>query len=64
MILNWERVAAGAVSGLLAAVWVDVDAWKKAPLAEPFDWKLAIRRWVAGAFAGALAAAGFGQVGA
>ena len=53
-----KKLVAGALSGLLAAVVVDVNAWSKASGA--FDWGLALKRWVAGAVSGATAALGVG----
>ena len=58
-MINWKNVIGGAVSGFLAAVLVDVDAWRKSSGA--FDWGLALKRWVSGAIAGALAGAGIGS---
>lgn len=46
----------GAIAGAVSAAVVDINAWAKS--STPFDWKLAIKRWVAGAMTGATAAAG------
>lgn len=65
--MNWQKVAAGAASGLIAALMVDLDAWKrwqKDNAAEPtldfsFDFGLAAKRWLYGAASGAAAAIGW-----
>lgn len=62
-MFDLKKIFAGAVSGLVAAVVVDVHAWSKAPKGEAFDWALAVKRWVAGAISGATAALGIGSVG-
>lgn len=51
-----KKLIAGAISGFLAAAVVDVQAWSKSK--EPFDWGLALKRWVAGAISGATGAFG------
>jgi hypothetical protein len=51
-----KKLIAGAASGFLAAFVVDINAWSKSK--EPFDWQLAVKRWVAGAIAGASGAFG------
>jgi hypothetical protein len=59
-----EKALYGAISGLLAAVLVDLDAWKGSGR---FDWQVAVPRWIAGAIAGSAASLGFNpavQVGA
>ena len=56
MNLELKKIVAGAVSGLVAALVVDVNAWSKTD--EKFDWLLAFKRWVAGAVTGALATLG------
>lgn len=53
--MNYKMIIAGAVAGLLTAIGVDVDAWAKSE--GPFEWKLAVKRWVAGLVAGAAAGA-------
>jgi hypothetical protein len=58
--MNYKLLLAGAISGCAAALVVDINAWSKSK--KPFDWGLAIRRWIAGAVSGAAAAAGFGVV--
>ena len=55
-----KKLIAGAVSGLLAAVVVDVHAWAKS--SEAFNWGLAVKRWVAGAVSGATGALGMGAI--
>jgi hypothetical protein len=57
-MLNSKAVIAGAVSGLIAAILVDVDAWRTGQGA--FNLKKAIPRWIGGAVAGAIAALGLG----
>lgn len=59
--MNWKMVLAGAIGGFLSAVAVDVNAWARSE-DERFDWGLAVKRWIAGAVAGA--AAGVGVAGA
>lgn len=56
--MNYKLIIAGAVSGLVSAILVDVHAWSKADPALPFDWGLAVKRWVGGAVSGALAGLG------
>lgn len=56
--MNWKTIVAGALGGFLSALAVDVHAWSKS--AEPFDWALALKRWVAGAVTGAASGAGIG----
>lgn len=58
MNLELNKIIAGAVSGLLAAVLVDVDAWRSHKGPDPFNWGLAFKRWLVGAISGALAGAG------
>ena len=55
-----KKIVAGALSGALAAVVIDVNAWSKSDA--PFDLKLAFKRWIAGAISGIVVALGFGQV--
>lgn len=45
-----RKVLSGAASGLVSAILIDIHAWSQTP--GPFDWPLALRRWVAGALAG------------
>jgi hypothetical protein len=59
--MDVKKVIAGAVSGFVAAALVDLNAWSKST-SGGFDWALAIKRWVAGAVSGALAALGMAQV--
>ena len=56
-----KKIVAGAVSGFVSAVLVDLDKWKQSAL-DVFDWKLAIKRYFMGAVTGAAAAAGFGNL--
>lgn len=51
---------AGATSGFLAALVVDLNAWSKSK--DPFDWALAVKRWLAGAVTGLLGGGGIGVV--
>lgn len=54
-------IVAGAISGILAAAVVDVHAfltWKRFQDVATYDWGTAVFRWVQGAVAGALTAAG------
>lgn len=62
--MDWQKVLAGAASGLIAAVAVDLDAWKKWQREHPnepfgFDFKVAVKRWLYGAASGAAAAIGW-----
>lgn len=61
-MIDYKKLIAGAVAGLLAAVTVDVNAWKSYPDDKPYNWGVAFKRWIAGAVTGALAALGLGQV--
>lgn len=54
-----KNIIVGAFSGLLSAIMVDLDKWKTSVDAQ-FDFKLAAKRWLAGAVSGAAAALGFG----
>jgi hypothetical protein len=56
--MNIRLIIAGAVSGLVSAILVDVHAWSKSDPALAFDWGLAVKRWVGGAVSGALAGLG------
>ena len=58
--MNIKLIVAGAVGGFLSAAVTDVWAWANAD--GDFNWGLAVKRWVAGALSGALAASGYGQV--
>lgn len=60
--MNYKLIIAGALGGLLAAIAVDVNAWAKSDPALPFDWGLAVKRWVAGAMSGAAGAFGLGAL--
>lgn len=61
--MNIKAILAGAVSGFVAALVTDLNAWSKStPKGEPnapFDFKLAFQRWVAGAMTGGMAAMGW-----
>ena len=56
-----KNIIVGAFSGLLSAIMVDLDKWKTSIDAQ-FDFKLAVKRWLAGAVSGALTGLGFGQL--
>ena len=58
--MNWKAIVAGAVSGFVSSVVIDLNAWSKSDGA--FNWLLAFKRWVAGAVSGATAAAGWSQI--
>jgi hypothetical protein len=63
--MNFQNVLAGAVAGFLAALIVDLNAWKHAieqGLGFEFDWKLALVRWVTGIISGALAGLGISNL--
>ena len=61
--MNFKVVIAGAVSGFVAALTIDINAWcKSTPKGTdnaPFDWSLALKRWIAGAMVGGTAAMGW-----
>ena len=48
--MNWKALVINMASGFFAAVIIDINAWSKAD--GPFSWKLAFKRWVAGAMTG------------
>lgn len=48
----WNQILANALSGFLAAVLVDVNAWKADPNGASFDFRVAIPRWLMGALSG------------
>jgi uncharacterized membrane protein YraQ (UPF0718 family) len=52
-----RKALGGAISGLVSAILIDIHAWSQTP--SPFDWSLAIRRWIAGSLAGFAAALGY-----
>lgn len=58
-----KKILAGAVSGLVAAVLVDLNAWTKAEKGAKFDVKLASKRWISGAVSGATASVGLSGFG-
>ena len=45
-----NQLIRGAVGGLVGAAVIDINAWSKTN--EPFDWGLAVKRWLAGAVTG------------
>lgn len=45
----------GAISGFVAAALIDIHAWSASADNTPFNWQLALKRWIGGAFAGATA---------
>ena len=61
--MNFKVVIAGAVSGFVAALTIDINAWcnttPKGKKNLPFDWRLAFKRWVAGGIMGGTAAMGW-----
>ncbi len=63
--MDWHKLLAGAVSGALGGLVVDVNAylsWAKLHDGTSYDWSIAGARVLQGAIAGALAAAGVGAV--
>ncbi len=62
-MFDLKKLAAGAVSGFMAAFVVDIMAWSKSPEGEVFSFKLAAKRWVAGAVSGVAAAMGIAGAG-
>lgn len=58
--MNWKSIVAGAIGGFIAAAMIDVNAWAKSE--GEFDWKLAFKRWVAGATAGVMGGLGSSQI--
>jgi len=55
--MDTKKIIAGAVSGFVAALLVDIHAWQTSGVSA-FDWKIASQRWIAGAVSGAIAAMG------
>ncbi len=55
-MFDFKKIIAGAVAGAVAALVVDINAWSKTE--KPFNWTLAVKRWVSGAVSGATAALG------
>lgn len=51
MPFRLTTILAGAISGLLTAVIVDLNAWANSH-GQPFDWRLAVKRWIAGTVTG------------
>ena len=51
------KVIKGAAIGFLGALMFDLQKWNES-VGFSFDWKIALVRWVKGAVAGALGAAG------
>ena len=58
-----HKLVAGALSGLLSAILIDLHAWQASPTAT-FDFKLAAKRWVTGLVSGVTAALGLAEVAA
>ena len=61
--MDVNKIISGALAGLVSAVAVDLDAfkkWQSVKEFQTFNWKLAALRWLKGAVLGALAGAGFG----
>jgi hypothetical protein len=54
--MTHEKLIAGAITGFLTAVLVDLDAWRVA--GGSFNWQKALYRGIGGAIAGVTAAAG------
>lgn len=50
--MNWKAILIGAIGGLLTAIRVDFDAWKRNGGAG-FNWSLALSRWIQGGMIGA-----------
>lgn len=60
-----HKLAAGALSGLVAALATDVAAfrsWRKWDDAKSYNWGIASFRWFQGALLGALAAFGLASL--
>lgn len=59
--MDIKAVIAGAVSGFVSALVIDVSAWSKSNKKDgsAFDFKLAFQRWIAGAMTGGMAAMGW-----
>ena len=61
--MNGKVLIAGAVSGFVGALVIDMNAWSKSTPKgvknKTFDWGLAFQRWLAGAGSGAAAAMGW-----
>ena len=60
--MNQKTIVAGAISGFVSALLVDLHAWADTEDAA-FNWRKAFKRWVGGAISGAAAGAGFGSIG-
>lgn len=59
---NLKGIVYGVGNGFLTAFLVDFNAWSKAKAKDGdpgFDWKLAFKRWVAGAVTGLTTAIGW-----
>lgn len=61
MTFDIKKAIAGAVSGLLAAVIVDLHAWAQS--SDKFDWGLALKRWFVGLVSGFVGAFGVSAIG-
>lgn len=58
-MFDQKKIIAGAISGFIAAIIVDLDAWR-AMDDGPYDFKVAGRRLIVGVITGALGAIGLG----
>lgn len=61
--MDIKKIIAGAVAGFVAAALVDLDAWSKWNESDgkyPFDFRVALKRWIYGAVSGAMAGFGLG----
>ena len=57
MTNHLKLIISGALCGFFSAALTDINAWAKSD--SQFDWKLAIKRWIAGALTGLAGSAGF-----
>lgn len=55
-----KKVLVGAITGFIVAFGVDIHSWALSK--EKYDWKLAIKRWIAGAIGGITAAFGLNSL--
>jgi hypothetical protein len=65
MPARYQTILLGALSGLLAAMAVDYQAflaWKTFQDALTYNWRTALLRWGQGALAGAITAAGLAWI--
>lgn len=56
---NFRAIVYGISNGFLTAFLVDLNAWSKSKATDSFDWKLAFKRWLAGAVTGVTTAIGW-----